>query len=143
MAKKKDKKTKSNNGGGGISSKTMLLGGAVLLGLFAMSSNSSETNTNGGGGDPCAAYYNVNGNRVCETLLPDMGYIYCKGLNAGDGWYAYSQFPAQYGMAPASWEQFLRNAAQNSLDPSNPQYVQSKNLLQNAYRGTTGPLQKM
>lgn len=125
-----------------------LIFGAVILGgllMISSSSSSSSTATGGGGGgaDPCPKYFNVSGTRICETLLPDMGYVYWKGGAGGDGWYSYSQFPAQYGMSQAAFNNIIKSSAANTLNPSHVQYTQSQAVLNNAYRGGLGPLVQM
>lgn len=142
--KAKEKSKKSSGSGSGISTKMIFGIAAAGLALMAFSSSTTNENNGGGGGgtDPCTAYYNVNGNRICETALPDLNYIYWKGAASGDGWYKISDFPSQYGIAQGSWETSIRNAAGYSLDPANPNYSNSMNILRNAYRGTTGPLQR-
>lgn len=124
-----------------------MFGALILGGLLMMNSSSANDNGAGGGGgggaDPCSKYFNVSGVKTCETLLPDLGFVYWKGGAGGDGWYAYSQFPVQYGIAQASWETTIRNAAANTLNPAHAQYNQSQTLLNNAYRGGAGPLVQM
>lgn len=114
----------------------------ILLGLGALFVASQifgdENKESTAGTDSCDAYYNVNGSSICETLLPDMGYVWWNDAPDGDGWYAIAQFENLYQMGAGAFEQGVKALAAATADPSSPQYANAQQVLGSYYITTSG-----
>ena len=117
--------------------KKIILGlSAAFLAYQFLGDDSTEDSATGT--DSCNAYYNVNGNAVCETLLPDIGYVWWNDAPDGNGWYAVDQFQNTFNMGAGAHETSIKVSAANTVDPDNPQYNNAQQVLNNAYITTSG-----
>lgn len=103
-----------------------LIGGVLLLGLIAFSRKKEDTpNLPACDGN----FFIIDNSKVCEDLLPSLGYVYWKGGKAGSGWYKIEQFENQFNLPPQNFRELIQKAAANTMDSTNPQYQMSMTTL--------------
>ncbi len=83
----------------------------------------------------------INGKKVCETALYDMGFVYIKHPTITDGWYYYTDVDNSQRLSNADFLQWVRDGAtvlSGSYDPQLTTYYTK--MFNTGFKGTA-PLQ--
>jgi len=104
--------------------KIMFLGGALIAYYFWSQQQSGENEP----GACQTSIFLVDGQPICDTDLPGMGYVLFINMptEAQNGWYSISKdFPNAFNLLPATWIESVQKAAIQSEDPNNALYPNS------------------
>lgn len=108
-----------------MNKKIILIGSAIGLALMAMQKKETPTDAPTDG----CTYYMVDGNPICDDMLPDLGYMYWKGGKYGDGWYHYTMFENPFNFPATTVKNTIQKLGTDTLDPTNPNYNTAMNTL--------------
>lgn len=116
--------------------KKVLAVAALGLLFYGMSGKKEDTPVCSG------AFFKVNGQNVCDELLPSMGYGFWVDGKNGTGWYSLDNWlPAKFGMSNEAWKNLMSLHLQTLINPSKTaqQRATAQNYL-NQYFVTGSPL---
>ncbi|MGH1339291.1 MAG: hypothetical protein ACRBFS_24445 [Aureispira sp.] len=100
------------------------------------------TNTGGTTVSPCQGKeYLVNGKKVCETVLSDMGFVWIKHPTIPDGFYHYTDILNSERLSNADFLTWVKKGVDILQGPYHPNYtVYYTKMFNQGFKGTA-PLQ--
>ncbi len=110
--------------------KILMFGGAAMVAYYFLMQK--EPTTPGGNSATCPGnIFIVDGQRVCDDQLTEMGYIFWSDRASGpSGWYDIDSFVNAFSLAPVDFINALQSSSANSQLPvSDPLHTIAQQLL--------------